>query len=199
MLLTHNVYSMTIGRFSEMMESGSLHYMKKINIPLPKFYLKKRQKKLITEFNFINAKEEVQRLVNKDLSKLVILTKVNIQGQIILSMYKIYLNTGKDEVIEKQLRETIGLLTQRKVVDLEKEMFDFIRNVKQQTNRFEQVFNDPEEKKTSFEQNLINIEMILAPIDLRNKKLYTFGRYVKMAMEKLKQMQDGRNSKFSQS
>lgn len=190
-MIFETVYTITIGRFAEMMETGDINMCKRVNIWLPKKIVEKGYIKLIKEFNETTNKEgseqKEKQEVNDGFDKLA----VNYQLLYFESMEKLI--SIWYQTFDKGVRKKIDELFKIKYGKTPSEE-DFLRIPKDKNlliEKAQQVFSTPEEnKKVDFEANVINLENALSPITIRDKKLYTYTKYLNLA---LKKVDNGRN------
>jgi hypothetical protein len=186
-MIFHTIYTITIGKFAEMMETGDLNRCKRVNIWLPKKIVSKGYTKLIKQFNESSNKEGTDRKekeqVNDGFDRLSVDYKL-MWFQAMEKMIQIWYQT-----FDKQVRKDIDELFKAKYGKTPTEE-DFLRIPKDHKlliEKAQQVFTTPEEnKKVDFEANVISLENALAPITIRDKKLYLFNKYIDLALKKVK-------------
>lgn len=181
-MIFHNIYTITIGRFAEMMETGDISLVCKYSVWLPKKILTKRYTKLIIAFNNLTNEKTSKKKVNESFSKL----SVNYQlmyFEALEKMISIWYKT-----LDKGVRKDIDELFKMKYGKTpdEKDFLRIPKDKKMLIERATQVYYSAEEnKKVDFEADIISLENILAPITIRDKKLYTYNKYVNLALKKV--------------
>jgi hypothetical protein len=162
--------------------------IKRVNIYMPKFLINKYYEKLIKEWNVINNSDKLEKELNDNKHKLKLLTQINVIYPIMLKMLDLTAKYG--------LKSSRDLLT-KLYIDIYKrepktaEDYEKIyKDVNIKILKYKQRYSDDDNKKKNnvdFEQLIINLEIILAPVTLRDKKLYTLPKYIELASKKIKQ------------
>lgn len=194
-MIFHNKYTITIGRFSEMLDSENSNLVKRINIPLPKKFIKIAEYNLIEEFNEILSNKKAQNYLEDFIHS----------GSMRIRIYKLYPSMLKSMQIYLQWKfnpdENIKMLFMEHFGFIPKNLEDLdpiIKKINFLELKYKELYpeNKPVEnnKKFEFETMLIGIEMTLnnTPIS-RNLKLFQLKSYIDTATTILSKKEHGRN------
>lgn len=186
-MIFHNKRTITTGEFSEMVTYKDLNKVKRINIWMPKLILKKYYSDLIYEWNRISNKDKIDKELRDNSHKLKMLIQINLQYPIMLKLLDIAAKYGLKESKEALVKIYTELYKKepKTAQDYEKIAKDVELKIKRYKQRYGQEQEDSE--SVEFEQLLVNIEIILAPVTIRDKKLFTLPKYIEMASKKIKQ------------
>lgn len=193
-MIFHNKQTITIGQFSELVTMDDHSLVKRFKIWIPKKILVKRVQMLKAEFNRLINKREIDKLISKDLHRLSMVNRINIQYPALLKLidltakYKL-LEIASEEEYQKLfdvLIKAYNRLYKREpktTADYEKVEKDYIKLQK----KYKQMYPEQEEeaqKKLDIEELVITIESVLAPVTIRDKKLYTLPKYLDQVTKK---------------
>lgn len=191
-MIFHNTRTITVCQFSEMVMFNDLSKVLRFGVKLPKYILLRRYQKLLIEWNSLNNSDKIDSQIRENSHKLKQLIQINIFYKIMMDMLNITAKfgnikkKGEDKGSKDLLIEVYSYIYKRKP----KTSADYERIVKDidlKIRRFKQRFaEEDKDEGIDFEQLVINIETILAPVTIRDKKLYTLPRYINMASEKMK-------------
>ncbi|PNX47943.1 MAG: hypothetical protein BV457_04750 [Thermoplasmata archaeon M9B1D] len=201
-MIFHTKNSITIGQFADMIGSDNRNMIKKYSIWMPKKAINKAYKKLMFDFNKLVNEDQIRKVLQKDLHKLSMLNRIKIQYPILLKLIDIIskfklLNFGHADEIK--YLETILYNAYFEIYHrYPKSESDYLRVSKDFDlilRRYLQAAKLEEEKKEGskeldFESFLIGLELIIAPANIRDRKLYTLPKYIDLALKKKK---DGRD------
>ena len=193
-MIFHTIRTITVGEFSEMQTLDDRLMIKRINVWLPYGLVNKAYERLVTAYNKNTNSKQVNELFDESSHKLSILIKVNIQFSSLLKLIdmaaKVRLLGYEDKFkeVEIHLKEAYKLIYKREP-STQKDYERVARDSELAIKRYKQMYPDkPEDDKqeVDFEQIIVNTEAILAPMTIRDKKLYTLNRYFEMAAKKIK-------------
>lgn len=184
-MIFHTIDTMTIGGFADMQLENNLKYLLRFNIWAPQRILVKKRKKIIEQFNKLTNEKEVNKLISKDMHRLKMLNTINIQYKIMIRLLELvgkFNDKGMKKVLDELYHDRYGKYptTQADYGRIRKDNNLLIRKFNQQAQG-EEVETSPE-----FKEILARLELILAPMQIRDKKLSTFGIYTALASEKIK-------------
>jgi len=184
-MIFYKVNNITIGRFAEMTNNKRL--VMRWDLPLPEKWIAKASNKLIVEFNKLNGKEDMSKLIDGYHKISMINRMVNILPTIFLGFqvcYKMQSITGEKspyfEEFEKLFEETRGFKP------TEADILGIPKLIEKLKNKYDDLFDDeqPEiEPDFDFNYYVFTLERILTPMEIRSKKLTTLSYYNKMALK----------------
>lgn len=193
-MIFHSMRSITIGDFSEMITAKDKNMVKRVNFWVPKWMINKAYSNLITEYNKNTNEKEVNEILEADKHKLSLMIKINLQFTSLLKLIEMAEKLkllGYDEEFEKvneKLIEVYKIVYGREPnegYDYKKVKRDRELSIK----RYRQMYPNKKEednKQIDFEEVIVKTELVLAPLTIREKKLYTLNRYLAMAALKMK-------------
>lgn len=186
-MIFHTIKTITVGQFGEIVSFKDINLIKRINIPVFPFMLKMAYSRLLNEWNNISNKDKIEAEINKNKTKLKHLTQINIHYKIMIDMLKLSALYGLKKPKELLIKQYIYIYKKepKTQADFEK----IYKDIDLKIRRYKQMYGNGEEENNNvdFEQLIINIEMILAPVTIRDKKLYTLPKYIEMASKKIKE------------
>jgi len=189
-MIFHTINTMTIGMFADMELENNLKYLLRFNIWVPQSILRKKRRKIVEAFNKLTNKKEVDKLISKDIHRLKMLNTINIQYKIMIRLLDLvakFNDKSIKKVLDDLYNDRYGKYpkTQADYGRIRKDNDLLIRKFNQQIQGEEVAEQEP------FDKILARLELILAPMQIRDKKLSTFGIYTSLASEKIKE--NGRN------
>lgn len=177
-MIFHTIYTITIGRFAEMLEIGDINYCKRLPIWLPKKIVKKYHNKLLVEYNKISNKNKIKELISDDFDKIAVNYEIKYY-ELIERLIGIWYQL--DGIAKKNVRNNIDEMYFKKfgINPDEKDFINVVNKRKLLIEKAQQVFAEPKENKEySFEDDIRKLERILIPITIRDKKLYLLSKYI---------------------
>lgn len=185
-MIFHNTRTITIGGFSEMVTYKDYRKVLRFNIWLPEFILVKKYNSLLYEWNKLSNGDKVNKEFNRNKHKLKSLVQINIQYKIMLQLLdmaaKYSIKEAKEGLIS--IYSSIYKKEPKTAADYEK----IAKDIDLKIRRYKQKYGQEQtEEGIEFEDLLTNIEVVLAPVTIREKKLYTLPKYIEMAAKKIKQ------------
>jgi len=157
------------------------------DLPLPDKWITKASNKLIADFNKMNNKEDMSKLIDGYHKLSMVNRMVNILPTIFLGFqacYKIQSITGERsqlfEEFERLFEEVRGFKP------TEADILGIPKLIEKLKNKYDDLFdNEPEEPDHDFDFNyyVFTLEKVLAPMEIRSKKLTTLQYYNKMAVK----------------
>ena len=187
-MIFHTVNTITIGQYAELLSIRDNDLIKRINIPVLKSQKIKAIKKLNYDFNKLISGNEFERLIRKDLNMLNNLIKLNIQYPMLLKLSDMLIKYKTEEIKNNfnTIYKAIYGVDANGKIDHSKIITDYelFKNRILQKQAIETI-NSSTNDSVSFELILAKTEMILAPLTLREKKLYTLPIYFDLAAKKI--------------
>lgn len=186
-MIFHNIKTITIGEFVELISFSELNLIKRFKIPLPNNLMVKARNKLISDYNELTNNDEVSSEIRNNVHKLKSLTQINIHYRIMLDMLRLTAMYGNKKA-KKLLIETYKYIYKKEpktAEDYEKIDKDINLKIKRYKQRYSND-NDENNEKLDIEKLIINIEIVLAPVNIRDKKLHSLPKYIEMASQKIK-------------
>jgi len=193
-MIFHTIRTIRIGDFSEMLTAKDRHMVKRVPIWLPEWLIDKYYSKLITSHNKNTNEKQVKELLEEDKHRLLMLVKVNLQYSALIDLIEMAeevksLGYSKKFVIIKEKLKEVYRLIYNRDPKTEKDYKKVRRDKELAIKRYKQQYPDKEIKEVKeidFEEIIIKTELALAPLSIREKKLYTLNRYLAMAALKMK-------------
>lgn len=192
-MIFHTIRTITIGEFADMVTHNDINTIKRIKIWLPKFAIKKAYSKLLYEYNKTTNKKEVKEVIEKDKHNLSTILKINIQYSSLIELIDIQKKiklAGSEKAsaeINSHIIELYKLIYNREP----KSNDDYERVYKDRElaiKRFKQqnIEDDNKDEGIDFEALIKKVEEAIAPVTIRDKKLYTLNGYIANAALKMK-------------
>jgi len=179
-MLFHNKYTISIGKLGVLLDSQNINLVKRINIPMPKFLLSRAYSNLIVQVN-----ETLNRTaLNKEIETGILRTKLyNKAFNLYPALVDLCSITWDDKHLKK-IEEITGLVLKK----IEDRKFLIDETVRLQ-DKYRELLVEEKKEGISFIQVIINVEIILDFKLDRNLKLYEFEYYMKMASDKIREIE----------
>ena len=181
-MIFHTYKTITIGRFAEMQELNDLSLLKRLPVPLPRIMLERAFKRLMVAYNEYANADKLRALIETDAGKIKAMYKINYFDALEKAIASWIISQDAD------LKRTVDELFKTHYKRYPKNDEDLARVTKDKELfilKYKQIFEDetPEENKEapSFESYLVQLEMALAPVTIRDKKLYLLQMYIDKA------------------
>jgi hypothetical protein len=184
-MIFHTIRTISIGDFAEMMEYKDINKVKRFNIWIPKALILKYHSKLIYAWNQIANKNEIRKQISENKHKLKQLIQINIQYPIMLKCLDMVAKFGHKEYKDVLVR-TYSYIYKKEPKTTE----DYVRlmtDIDLKIRKYKQRYGQEQAVEgIDFEDLIVNVEIMLAPLTIRDKKLYTLPKYIEMASKKIK-------------
>ncbi len=189
-MIFHTIRSITIGEFAEMMNFEDKTIINRLGIWIPKKIIEKRYSSLILEWNKLSNKDKIDDLIDENKHKLKMLIQVNIHYRIMSELLYIVAMYNIPEA--RKLLIDVYKYIYHKEPKTQKDYEKILKDLDLKIKKFKQMYGNGENKeevkeKFDFEKLIINIENILSPLSIRDKKLYVLPKYIELATQKIKQ------------
>ena len=192
-MIFHNLRTITVGDFSEMVTYSDLSKLKRRNVPVPKRMLKRAYSDIILEWNKLNNSDKLEKEIRESGHKIKLLTQLNIQYPIMLKMLRLVAKYNNKKA--KELLNNVYIKVYNKEPKTADDYLRIYKDIDLKIRKYKQRYgNEQKEEKTDsfdFEKLITNIELILAPLQIREKKMYTLPRYIDIATNKIKHKENG--------
>jgi hypothetical protein len=180
-MIFYNKYTISIGRLSILLDSQNINLVKRINIPLPKFFVVRAYNKFLHE-----VKETLNKsAIEKDIERTLIKTKLYNKAFNLYPALVDLCSIGWTKEILERIKDITGIELKR----LEDRKFLIAETERLQAKYREYLITEKPEGGVSFSQIIISIEIILEMNIPRDIKLFEFEYYIKSASEKIKQLE----------
>lgn len=187
--MLYNYNNITIGRFEDVLTD--FNELKRFNIWLPKKYLAKKVGQLVKQYHLENNEKENNSKLNDAFEQVSIINKANnLYSSLYLGFqtcYKIVALTGiKPKVmgdLEEVFRASLGI----------EPTAENIKRLPIRIEKLKAVFeslNKDNDEEFNFSDYLIKLEVVLAPLNIREKKLKYLKKYTEIAISKSKQKEN---------
>jgi hypothetical protein len=159
--------------------------MSRFKVWLPQSILIKKYNNLLYEWNQLSNKDKVNKEFNKNKHKLKSLLQINVQYKIMFKLLDIVAKYGIKEAKEGLI--SIYTSIYKKEPKTAADYIKISKDIDLKIRRYKQKYGQEEsEEGIGFEDLVSNIELILAPMTIRDKKLYILPKYIEQAAKKAK-------------
>ena len=196
-MIFHTKRTITIGQFSELVTFNDTSLIKRVNIWIPKRILNTKLRALVTEFNRLINKREIDKLISKDIHRLSMINRINIQYPSLLKLidltakYKL-LGVGSEEEYDKlkYILKTAYKRVYNREPNKESDYIKVAKDYERLRKKYKQMYPDEETKdvkQLDVEELIVTIESAIAPVTIRDKKLYALPKYLELVTKKTEQ------------
>lgn len=174
----HNRHTISIGRLAILMDSKDLNLTKRINIPLPEYFLKKAYDRLMREVAETLNKSALEKEIETGVLKTKLFNKAFTLYPALVELVHITWDKKHLDLIEE--------LTGYKLTKLE-DRETLIQETKRLQEKYRELQVEQKQEGVSFAQVIISTEIVLGMNLSRDIKLFEFQYYMKAASDKIKQ------------
>lgn len=185
-MIFHTINTMTIGRFADIERSGNLKLVMRYRLWVPKWYLIEVKRRITTDYNKIGNENNIRKLISSDVHRLKMINKINILYPTLLELKKLTDKYDDKEIEELFINCYESLYNKKPSTEndykkIEKDHSLIARKFAQLTE-----INKSEDNKIDFNQLLLNTELILSPMTIRDKYLSELPSIFELASKKIK-------------
>lgn len=176
----HNRHTISIGRLAVLMDSRDLNLVKRFNIPLPKFMLKKAFNRLMKDVSETLNKTALEKEIESGIIKTKLFNKAFNLYPAIITLLTICWDKEHLDKIEEITGYRLTKLEDREIL---------INETKRLQDKYKELSVQQRSEGVSFVEVIVSTELILEMTLPRETKLYEFQYYMKKANDKIKQLE----------